>query len=567
MTLQKIHYELGHVLSRASVALFAPRPRDEENTLSVKALLDRVSQRPRDSFFHAFTLKKLLALAREERSALYKDFSHDEAASSLLLVAALLQESHKAREDFSDASQATLHRLARLSPLNYGRVLLQDDHRLHQHFVRAFRTNRDEHIPLHSLEIPETNALLAAEEKPFPVSIAHLRQEEVKTTSEPLPPAMQVFKEAMHKLYSIGAISGQEMRHQASLSPWAIQRNWMLDVATTCGANTFRLSGLQTSYGRGLELEGARVSCAMEIVERFSSYAVIDKGTITSTARPYTLIQGSYEELCQQGKNPLNPASLCLEAPYAGESLYWLEGQVQGEDTEKPACIPVQCAFLFSNLDESDLFSGLSSTGLASGTLMDQAKVNAIVEVMERDSTGTHLFDPAACFRITTDDPQLESLLTRYANLGIEIQFQDITGEMGVPCYRCYVIGKEGRIISGTAAHLDGKKALVAAMTETPYPFPGGPKSQRDPRELPVKKVEDLPDFSTGSPTGDRILLETLLRQNGLAAYYVDLTSKRLGFPVVRAIIPGLEIMTDFDEFSRISPRLLGHYLRLTSKI
>ena len=137
---------------------------------------------------------------------------------------------------------------------------------------------------------------------------------------------------------------------------------------------------------------------------------------------------------------------------------------------------------------------------------------------------------------------------------------------MGIPCYRCYVIGPDGQIITGTAANLDGKKALIAAMTETPYPFPGGPKSQRDPRDLPVRKVEDLPSFSTGSPTGDRILLETLLEQNGLQAWYADLTSRRLGFPVVRAIIPGLEIMTDFDEFSRVSPRLYGHYLHMLGK-
>jgi ribosomal protein S12 methylthiotransferase accessory factor YcaO len=62
------------------------------------------------------------------------------------------------------------------------------------------------------------------------------------------------------------------------------------------------------------------------------------------------------------------------------------------------------------------------------------------------------------------------------------------------------------------------------------------------------------------------MLLETLLEQNGLKAYYADLTCRRLGFPVVRAIIPGLEIMTDFDVFSRVSPRLYAHSLHLTAR-
>ncbi|GAU07425.1 YcaO-like family protein [Desulfoplanes formicivorans] len=557
----KIHYILSHVLSHASVALFAPRPLKEPDTQELMTLL---GQRPQDSFLHAFAVRKLLPLSRKEILALHKDFADDQMVMSLMFTVSLL------RTDLSDLLETiprdTRQELARLSPLNYSRVLMQEDHPQHQILVQAFRTNIDNHVPLDALDIQATAKDLALEsrEPPQAPSIATIRQSLDKVTPIPPPPRMQVFRDAMHKLYSIGAISGQEMRHQASLSPWAIQRNWTLDVSTASGANHFRLSGPQTSYGRGLDLEGARVSCAMEIVERFSSYATVSDGVITGCARRYPLVRGSYKELRDQGKHPLDPGKLCLEAPYAGESLYWMEGHSHAGQDHETVHIPVQCAFLFSNLDEPDLFSGLSSTGLASGTDMDQAKTNAIVEVIERDCKGTQLFDPSRCFRITSDEPELNRLLKRYANLGIEIQFQDITGHLGVPCYRCYVIAPDGQIIMGTAAHLDGNKALVAAMTETPYPFPGGPASRRDPRDLPVRRVEDLPRYSTGSPTGDRVLLETLLEHHGLKAYYADLTCRRLGFPVVRAIIPGLEIMTDFDDFSRVSPRLYNQYLHLT---
>jgi ribosomal protein S12 methylthiotransferase accessory factor YcaO len=560
----KIHYILSHVLSHASVALFAPRPQEEPDTRELMTLLD---QRPQDSYLHAFAVRKLLSLSREEILALHKDYAEDQMVMSLMFTVSLL------RTDLKDILETipwdTRKELARLSPLNYSRVLVQEDHPQHQVLIQAFRTNIEEHQPLDTRALQAaTNGLeLQPADPPQAPSLAAIRQSLGQVTPVPLPPRMQVFKDAMHKLYSIGAIFGQEMRHQASLSPWAIQRNWTLDVSTDMGSHCFRLSGPQTSYGRGLDLEGARVSCAMEMVERFSSYATISDGMITSCSRRYPLIRGSFEALRHQGKNPLDPGKICLEAPYAGESLYWIQGHSHGGDQSRESVlIPVQCAFLFSNLDEPDLFSGLSSTGLASGTIMDQAKTNAIVEVIERDCKGTRLFDPSKCFRITSDEPQLDRLLKRYANLGIEVQFEDITGHLGVPCYRCYVLAPDGQIITGTAAHLDGPKALVAAMTETPYPFPGGPASRRDPRDLPVKRVEDLPRYSTGSPTGDRMLLETLLEQNGLKAYYADLTCRRLGFPVVRAIIPGLEIMTDFDVFSRVSPRLYAHSLHLTAR-
>ena len=409
--MQKIHYDLSHILSHASVALFAPKPKDD---LDTDDLMTMLGQRPMDSFLHAFAVRRLLGLSREECITLHERFADDEVVMSVLLIVMLL------RTDLGDIMETisldTRQELARLSPLNYGRVLMQKDHQDHRALVQAFRTNIDEHASLESLHIqavpesliPEPHAMFQQ------TSIARIRQEMGDMTPEPLPPRMQVFKDAMHKLYSIGAIFGQEMRHQASLSPWAIQRNWTLDVGTVMDGHAFRLSGPQTSYGRGLDLEGARVSCAMEVVERFSSYATISGGMITGCTGTYPLVRGHYEELRDQGKNPLDPGKLCLEAPYAGESLYWMEGHTHGNDgNQEAALVPVQCVFLFSNLDEPDLFSGLSSTGLAAGTLMDQAKTNAIVEVIERDSKGTRLLDPAACFRITAADPDLSRLLKR----------------------------------------------------------------------------------------------------------------------------------------------------------
>ena len=41
----------------------------------------------------------------------------------------------------------------------------------------------------------------------------------------------------------------------------------------------------------------------------------------------------------------------------------------------------------------------------------------------------------------------------------------------------------------------------------------------------------------------------------------MDLTRKDIGLPVVRAIVPGMEIIGDFDEFSRVHPELFEKYL------
>ena len=110
-------------------------------------------------------------------------------------------------------------------------------------------------------------------------------------------------------------------------------------------------------------------------------------------------------------------------------------------------------------------------------------------------------------------------------------------------------------------AGLSGPRAAISAMTEIPYPFPG-PATQKAPEGLPVRQLEDLPDHATGSAEGDLMVLEETLLANGYPPTYADLTRRDLGIPAVRAIVPGLEWVADFDRFSRLPPRLYANYLR-----
>ena len=51
------------------------------------------------------------------------------------------------------------------------------------------------------------------------------------------------------------------------------------------------------------------------------------------------------------------------------------------------------------------------------------------------------------------------------------------------------------------------------------------------------------------------------IRPPGHVPVYVDLTRDDLEIPVVRAVVPGLELTADFDVFSRPSVRLFRRYL------
>jgi ribosomal protein S12 methylthiotransferase accessory factor YcaO len=304
----------------------------------------------------------------------------------------------------------------------------------------------------------------------------------------------------------------------------------------------------------------------MEVVERCSAFAGFDAKGLAGYAEHPRLVHARLSDLRRDGIEALDPNDLALEAPYRDEPLYWLEAREQTAAGPRLIFIPAQCVFLFCNLDEVKLFSALGSTGLGAGVAMAGAKLSALCEVIERDCEGTTPFGRALCFEIESRDEPLAALLESYRCNGIRLQFQDLTPPMGLPCCKCFVTAADGRIAKGTGAHLDARRALLAALTETPFPYPGGPPSRPAMEGLVRVPVEALPDYSSGDPEEDLRTMETLLLATGFRLIYADLTRSDVGLPVVRAIVPGMEILADFDRHSRVHPRLYANYLKLAAK-
>lgn len=350
------------------------------------------------------------------------------------------------------------------------------------------------------------------------------------------------------------------MRHESSLAPVGLLRNWNVDVRVSCGKLDYTLQGEATTWGRGLSIAAARASYSMEMAERASAYLSVDGGRITDRLQPAPLVRASHAELSTRGIRALAPQSLPIDAEYRGQPLYWMEGQ---DAAGEKILVPVQAVGLFCNLDEPALFLSPGSTGLASGNSLEEAKAAALTEVLERDAEATMPWRREQCFELEAGDGThpLAVLLADYARRGVHVWFRDMTTEFGVPCYQSFVTQADGSLARGAGAGLSGAGALLSALTETPYPYPHGPASAPAPAGLPRRKVENLPDYRLDSPERNLLLLETVLASHGHAPVYVTLTREDLEVPVVRALVPGLELMADFDAFSRPSVRLFKNYL------
>lgn len=559
-----MRYKLQMMNTDFGVGMFAALP---DVNLSFNAMVDYLRKHPYDDYMHEFVLQGFKDFRPRKLEKLIKETMRDGGKSDPIMTAIMYEACicherlHSLLELFGDLAPMTL---VDHTPAIHIRSRQLEDQARHTKWVKLFGNNIFAMTPLPhpdqvDLEPIFTETDLAI---PAPITVADTREalKDALPPANPRRPLRETIDYALEVLGKADAFLGPAMEHKASLSPIARLRHWMVETRCVSGRMSNGLEGIQTCYGRGLVPDRAEASYAMELAERFSSYASFGTKGVLGYARDYPLTFAEYARL---DVDAVNPNEIRLEVPYAGQKLHWFEGHTpDGDGGSKPILIPAQFVFLFCNLDEQSLFSALGSTGLASGNTLAEAKVASLTEVIERDSDATVLFDPDRCFRIESDDPEVAKLLQAYEDDGINVWFLDVTPEFGVPCYKSVVLGRHGDVNKGSGCGLNGKSALLSALTETAYPYPG-PKSGPAPEGLKVRKLEELPDYSTGSAEGDLMVLEKTLMDNGYQPSYVDLTRKDLKIPVTRAIVPGLELISDFDHYSRVSPRLFNNYLKM----
>lgn len=564
------NYRLELDQTAGSTGFFSAIP---ESNSDFEEMLDYICLHPADSFMHLH----LLGLVGRMTPNAALDLLESEAGQKPV-VRALLLEAGMLNEHLADIGRRFKRRemkpLAEKTPLIFLRSISQKDQSLHAQWAELIRTNLTHHRPLAP---PEKIGLPLLFDVPSPKDTAQPKNAHLSTimermlpdlenTGEPRRPMEKTITLATQRLEMSGILEGEEMRHQSALSPIALLRKWRLSHSVKSGALNYSLSSVQTAYGRGLSLKEARASCLMEVVERCSAFVSVDHDGIIGTRRPHPLLHGSRSQLSAQGLKVLDPNRLNLEVPYKDDPLFWIEGEQKTSTGTQNIWVPAQSIFLFCNLDERSLFSGLGSTGLASGNTMSEARLSALYELIERDNEAINPFHPARCFRVHADDNQLSALFEDYRQRGLHLFFQDISPDYGIPGCLCFVVHQDGTVTKGASVNLSGKRAVISSMTETPYPYPTGPASAPAPADLPWLQFESLPDFSTNKPDCDLQLVEQTLLANGFSPIYVELTRKDLDIPVVKALVPGFELMADFDQFSRISPRLFNNYLKIHEK-
>jgi ribosomal protein S12 methylthiotransferase accessory factor len=336
------------------------------------------------------------------------------------------------------------------------------------------------------------------------------------------------------------------------------------------------------SGGKGKSFEQARASALAESLER---YCGVFDGTEPR-------ISASFVELGAAAIHP-NACMGYSERQYAereahnrrGHKAYWVPEPFREDiaiewtplwslSTEQVRYLPTSfCYFGYRGGDP--LLARANSNGCAAGAVIEEAVLQGLLELIERDAVALWWYNrlrrPAIDLD-SVDDPYLSALISHYRSLKREVWVLDVTSDIGVPTFAAIsrrIDKAEEDIIYGFGAHLDPKVALGRALTELSQsleavPAATGPESARTYRGGPdavrwwrtvkssnaayltpgvdaaSRRLGDFADLASDDLRQDINICKKLAAKRGIEILVLDQTRPDVAFPVVRVVAPGL---------------------------
>lgn len=317
--------------------------------------------------------------------------------------------------------------------------------------------------------------------------------------------------------------------------------------------------------GKGATKPQAKASAMMEAFERYSAEK--------QECDDEKIIRGTYQEL----ENAIEPSSLILprrlqSSPHHTK-LEWVEA-LHIKSDEK-VLIPANAAYHpYISKTTSSIFKS-NTNGLASGNIIEEAVFHGMTEVIERDawSIFESQKDKVEIDASNSENPIIVDLLKKFKEAGIGIKLIDLTADVKVPTVAASadddVLKDPALLTMGVGTHLDPEIAVIRALTEVAQSRATQIHGTREDTSRAVfmrkagyermkkinghwfedsDKIINLEDVKNRCSTSFKEDIETTMKQLAKCkikdAFFVDLTRKELNIPVVRVVIPGMEVFS-----------------------
>lgn len=236
--------------------------------------------------------------------------------------------------------------------------------------------------------------------------------------------------------------------------------------------------------------------------------------------------------------------------------------------------LPTACAFFGYAAQQGARFADADSNGCAAGSSLEEALLQGMLELVERDAVAIWWYNRCRRPRFDLDtfkEPYLDTLQDTYRSLGRELFVLDLTTDLGITV--CAAVSRRvghatEDIVLGFGAHLDPRIALLRSVTEMNQSLPAvHPAGQPDGTYLysdhaaidwwrtatfecnryllpdgsrPATTRASLIDRSSGDLRDDITRCVEAAARVGIDFYALDQTRPDIGLDVVRVVAPGL---------------------------
>lgn len=355
----------------------------------------------------------------------------------------------------------------------------------------------------------------------------------------------------------------------------------VLNCAAQAGAANSRVSRLAVVGGKGMTPSQAKASCAGEAIERYSSMFRPDTPRVRRryeeirdrAVHPSSLLQFSATQyLNRDASNRAHGRRNWVPEPFdEAKEICWTSAWSLSE--QELRFLPTAWCYLGYPCQEERRYIYSDTNGCASGNVLEEAILQGLLEVIERDATAIWWYNRLSRQAVNLEsfeEPFFLNFKKKLERRGRELCVLDITSDLGIPVIAAvsWTVGGRG-IALGLGAHLEARVSVARALTELaqtvarlsapdrPAGRPQNPESKDDllrwakqgsmesevylrPRSGPAASMDHYPRMHSDDLLEDIQTCLALLEARNLPVIILNLTRPGIGFPAVKVVVPGM---------------------------
>jgi oxazoline/thiazoline synthase len=390
------------------------------------------------------------------------------------------------------------------------------------------------------------------------IGAAGERVRDPEATVQSLSPLVSPITGVVHSLERVDAAA-----------PLHLYRTGRVPHATPASLAGLEAAFRSTAGGKGPTDAQASASALCEAIERYCAFSGEHRRTFEApylevadrAVHPDDLLLFSETQRRERDERnaDVDDTRYWIPEPFDdGRPVAWTEAWSLSAD--EPRLLPTAFCYFGYPLPQGHRFCRGDSNGCAAGNELEEAILQGMLELVERDAVALWWYNRARRPGIdlaSSRSTYVSDVTAAYAAWGREVWALELTNDLGIPAVVALSCRSEDRlgVTFGFGAHLDAEVALGRALSELVQMTFGVESGTRRPtleRWLttvtptgePWLVGEGLGELAPSSVSGDlaqdvRTSADAIARA-GHETLVVDLTLPDIGFPVVKVVAPGI---------------------------